>query len=129
MAYAYAYRFQKFERHVFYSSPFAVCLESLVEIRSAVLDKSGVKDERRAQVRAWVQTRQRFSGVAWPIFVQFSLSGAEFIRPESDGVAFFENSLACSPCLMKCGSVHPKSDIFAPQPDTSTEYRFHSFLL
>ena len=31
--------------------PSAVCLESLVEIRSAVLEKSPVKAERRAQVR------------------------------------------------------------------------------
>jgi len=64
-------RFQKFEPHVFHSSPSAVCLQSLVEIRSTVLEKSPMKDERRAQVLGWVQIRQRFSGMAWPIFVRF----------------------------------------------------------
>jgi len=76
------YRFQKSEPR-FYSSQSAVCLESLVEIRPAGLEKSLVKDERQAQVRGWVQTRQRFSGMACPIFVRFSPYGTEFIQPES----------------------------------------------
>jgi len=44
----------------------------MVEIRLAVLEKLPVKDERRTQVREWVQTRQRLSGMASPILVRFS---------------------------------------------------------
>jgi len=53
------YRFHKFEPHIFYSIPSAICLESSVEILSPVLEKSPVKDE----CRWWVQTRQRFLGM------------------------------------------------------------------
>jgi len=28
-------------------------------------------NDKRAQVRGWVQTRQLFSGMAWPIFARF----------------------------------------------------------
>jgi len=54
--------------------PPVVCLESLVEVRSEVLEKSPV-DKRRAQAEGWVQTRQRISGIALPILVRFSPSG------------------------------------------------------
>jgi len=95
----YPYRFQKFEPHVFHSSPSAVCLECMV--RTAVLEKSPVKGERRAQVRGWLQTRQRFSGIVWPIFVRFSPSGTEITRSKSDSVAFlkgrfFRRHVGCS---------------------------------
>jgi len=43
--------------------PSVVCLESLGEIRSAVLEKWPVKDEQRALVQGWVQTRQCFSAM------------------------------------------------------------------
>jgi len=82
------YRFQKFELYVFYSIPYAICLESLVDIRSAILEKSSVNDKCGAQVRVWVKTHQCFSCMAWPIFVRFSPSGTEFMQPKSDRVAF-----------------------------------------
>jgi len=41
---------------------FVICLESLVEIRSAVSEIFPVNDKRRAKVRCWVQNRQRFWG-------------------------------------------------------------------
>ena len=55
--FVHPYRFQKFEPHVLYSSPYAVCLESLVEIRLAVMIKSQVDDKRRAHIRGWVRRR------------------------------------------------------------------------
>ena len=83
-----------------------------------------MKDERHAQVQGWVQTRQRFSGMVWPISVWYSPSGTEFIRPESDGVDFLENVFVWPPFSMYCWPVHHKSDIFAPQPDP---YRFQKY--
>jgi len=45
---------------------------------------------RLAQVRGWVQTRQRFLVTAWSIIVRFSPSGTEFIPPKlACSVVFF----------------------------------------
>jgi len=94
--------------------PSAVCLESLVEIRSAVLEKAPVNDKRRAQAQGWIQIRQRFSGMAWPTFVRFSLFGTEFIRPDQIALFFLKKflRLAAMLDLMLVGPA--KSDIFAP---------------
>jgi len=108
------YKIQKFKPNVFYSSPYSVCRlpgkygwdkfsHGLLYNRccyiglhgSAVLEKSSVACAR-AQVRGWVQTCQRFSGMAWPIIVRFSPSGTKCIRPEVNNVVF-RSSLAWMP--------------------------------
>jgi len=101
--------------HVYYSSPYVVCLKSLVEIRSAVLEKSPVKDERRAQVPGWVQTRQRYSGMAWPILCGFH-HPIHNLSSLNQTALFFENFPRLIAVMLDVvwPLVHPKSHILLP---------------